>query len=356
MPSRCPTIPKGSTRRPEANNLVGIMAAVTGRQRRGRAGRLRRPGVRHVQAGAGRRADRPIAPLRARLEEFRNDPARDRPDPRRRRRTSAGAWRSDTGRGLSRGRPVSLSFTLHRLFTAKRCKEATDFSGFSRVDGELSCVFVTCLSAAALGARRAVARRACATGLNTKVTRFQPAAIPAGYTFYVVPQGRHRGPAILSLCVDRSRSSSRPRAFVAAGTPHLADMLVRVDYGVDQGQVLNMSAIRSTDAELWLGDGRDGYGYGGYGGYRRSVGSTPSGAFIPAGPIIRAWRFATPFYYGWDDPFWYGGGYGGLMTATRSTSRTSTWTSSSAPPTRPCSKATPRRARRPTSSMPWSRT
>ena len=42
-------------------------------------------------------------------------------------------------------------------------------------------------SAAALGLA-ALSLNACATGLNTRVTRYQPASIPAGYSFYVVPK------------------------------------------------------------------------------------------------------------------------------------------------------------------------
>ena len=51
------------------------------RKRRAGARALRRPGLRIVQAGAGRRASsRLLAPLRARLEQFRADPGRARPN------------------------------------------------------------------------------------------------------------------------------------------------------------------------------------------------------------------------------------------------------------------------------------
>ena len=43
------------------------------------------------------------------------------------------------------------------------------------------------LAVAVLGLA-ALALSACAAGLNTKVSRYQAAAIPAGQTFYVVPK------------------------------------------------------------------------------------------------------------------------------------------------------------------------
>jgi hypothetical protein len=47
-------------------------------------------------------------------------------------------------------------------------------------------------TALALGVA-ALGLSACATGLNTKVSRYQPAAIPAGQSFYVVPEQGQAG-------------------------------------------------------------------------------------------------------------------------------------------------------------------
>jgi hypothetical protein len=30
----------------------------------------------------------------------------------------------------------------------------------------------------------------------------------------------------------------------------------------------------------------------------------------PYGPWGGPWRYRSPFYWGWEDPFWYGGGFG----------------------------------------------
>ena len=54
-PEPLPDDPAELDGRPEAKNLVGIYARGDRRERRAGAGALRRPGLRRVQAGAGRR-------------------------------------------------------------------------------------------------------------------------------------------------------------------------------------------------------------------------------------------------------------------------------------------------------------
>ena len=74
-PEPLPDDPAELDGRPEAKNLVGIYAAVTGDSVEQVLGAVRRPGLRHIQARAGRRAGRALAPLRTRLEQLRTDPA-----------------------------------------------------------------------------------------------------------------------------------------------------------------------------------------------------------------------------------------------------------------------------------------
>lgn len=154
------------------------------------------------------------------------------------------------------------------------------------------------LSAAALGLA-ALSLTACATSLNTRVTRYQPASIPAGYSFYVVPKEGiadpqfHRYAAMLSQQLEA-------QGFRPAGAPELADMLVQIAYGVDQGQTI----VRS---DPFYGS-RYGWGFGSYGSY-----------FDPfwgswGRPYYSRWS-RYPFYYGWGDPFFYGG-YGGIDSYT----------------------------------------
>jgi hypothetical protein len=156
-------------------------------------------------------------------------------------------------------------------------------------------------AAAALGIA-ALGLSACATGLNTQVSRYQPAALPAGASFYVVPK---QGPADPQFYRYASMLSQQLAAqgYRPAGTPQTADMLVRVDYGVDDGTT-------EIDTDPFYGPGYGRYGRYGFG-YRDPFFDPYWGVFWGR-PYYSRWG-GYPFYYGWDDPFWsYGGfGYGG---------------------------------------------
>ena len=155
-------------------------------------------------------------------------------------------------------------------------------------------------AAAALGLG-AVALSGCATGLNTKVTRFQPASIPAGYTFYVVPKEGPADPRFFRYAAMLSQQL-QAQGFSPAGTPQLADMLVSVNYGVDDGELV----IRS---DPFYGPGYGSFGrYGGVG-YRDPFFDPYWGTW--GRPYYSRWS-RYPYYYGWGDPFAYGGlgGYG----------------------------------------------
>jgi hypothetical protein len=154
-------------------------------------------------------------------------------------------------------------------------------------------------SAAALGLA-ALSLSACATGLNTKVTRYQPASIPAGYSFYVVPKEGPSDPRFYRYASMLSQQLET-YGFKPAGTPERADMLVLIDYGVDQGELV----IRS---DPFYGS-RYGYGYGPYGSYFGSWGG------FYGRPYYSRWS-RLPYYHGWGDPFFYSGGYGGIDSYT----------------------------------------
>ena len=145
-------------------------------------------------------------------------------------------------------------------------------------------------AAAALGLA-ALALSGCATGLPTKVTRYST-VIPQGQTFYVVPgQGVQPGLEFNNFSSIVSQQMIA-RGYGQAPSTAAADMLVKVSYGVDKGR----QEVRVDPfSDPFYGPGFYGAGfYGrpywsrfGYGGFYRS-----------------------PFYWGWDDPFWYGGGLG----------------------------------------------
>lgn len=141
-------------------------------------------------------------------------------------------------------------------------------------------------AAAALGVA-ALAVSGCATGLPTKVTRYST-VIPQGQTFYVVPgQGVQPGLEFNSFASLVSQQMVA-RGYSQAPTTAAADMLVKVAYNVDQGtQRISVDPFYS---DPFYGPGFYGRPYWsrfGYLGYR------------------------SPFYWGWDDPFWYGSPYGG---------------------------------------------
>jgi hypothetical protein len=161
-------------------------------------------------------------------------------------------------------------------------------------------------AAAALGVA-ALGLSACATGLNTKVTRYQAAMIPAGSSFYIVPKQGTATPQFYRYA-SMLTQQLEAKGYRPAGAPQVADMLVRVGYGVDQGQT-------HYDDDF--------YGpFGGYGPYSRS-GRFGFGYRDPFydpfwGPYYGRPYYSRlsryPFYYGWNDPFYssaYGyGGYG----------------------------------------------
>jgi hypothetical protein len=138
-------------------------------------------------------------------------------------------------------------------------------------------------AAIALGAA-AIALSGCATALDTRVTRYQAMPAPQGQTFAVVPVGGMAATGGLEFQRYASIVAQQlaARGYTPAPNPASASMIAQLGYAVDHGQVRVVS------------DPIGPYGYGGFYG---------SSFFYP-----RFGRFGSPFYYGWADPFWYGGG------------------------------------------------
>ena len=126
----------------------------------------------------------------------------------------------------------------------------------------------------------------CATGLPTKVSRYQSMPAPAGQTFYVVPANAGFQGAEFNHFASLVSQHLAARGYAPAGAPQLATMLVRLDYGVDEGRT------EYTD-DPWA---RSRYGYG------------PGYGYGPwADPWYRSYR--DPFGQSGYDPF-YRGYYG----------------------------------------------
>jgi hypothetical protein len=134
---------------------------------------------------------------------------------------------------------------------------------------------------------------ACATGLPTRVQRFQAMPAPQGQSFFVEPaDSDKRGSLEFDQYANQVRQNMAAQGYSEARSRGDATLIVTLDYGVDQGRD-RVVATRDPFYDPWWGfSGRyRGFGYRpfysrfGYYGHRGS-----------------------PFFWGWHDPFW-GGGY-----------------------------------------------
>jgi len=140
------------------------------------------------------------------------------------------------------------------------------------------------LAAAALLGVAAVGLSACAGSLNTTVSRYQAMPAPQGQTFFVVPGDgmAANGGLEFQRYAGLVAQQLQARGYQPATAPGNATMLVQLGYGVDHGQT------RIID-DPFRGNR---YGYGGF----------YSPFYYPR------FGFRSAFSYGWNDPFWYGGG------------------------------------------------
>ena len=150
----------------------------------------------------------------------------------------------------------------------------------------------TFAAATALGLA-AIGLSACASSITSTVSRYQAMPAPQGQTFFVVPgEGMAaNGGLEFQRYAGLVAQQMQARGYTPASSPQSATMLVQLGYEMDEGQVRYVEDPFS----------RSRYGYGGFYDpfYYRSR------FFYPR------FGYGSPFYYGWDDPFWYGGRYGG---------------------------------------------
>jgi hypothetical protein len=158
----------------------------------------------------------------------------------------------------------------------------------------------------------AIGLAGCATGLPTKVSRYQSMPAPAGQTFYVVPANAGYQGAEFNHFASIVSQQLAAKGYSPAGGPNLATMLVRLDYGVDEGRT------EYTQDPF----ARSRYGYGGFGdpfyrSYRDPFGQYRYDPFYRGyygRPYYSRYGYygrRSPYYYGWDDPFWYSSPYAG---------------------------------------------
>ena len=144
----------------------------------------------------------------------------------------------------------------------------------------------------------------CATGLPTQVSRYQAMPAPAGQSFAIqAADPEDRGGLEFSRYAELVRRHMTAQGYSEAGSPRQASLIVSLGYGVDDGR---QQVVTYPSSRIGRGFGYGGFGYrpywsrfGGYG------------------------RLRSPFYYGWDDPFWYspfGFGYNDIDAYTVYTS------------------------------------
>src|SRR5438128_4027488 len=148
------------------------------------------------------------------------------------------------------------------------------------------------LATSAALALAAVGLSACATGLSTEVSRYQAMPAPQGQTFVVVPGEGMAAPGGLEFERYAAIVAQQlaARGYQPAADPKSANMIVHLGYSLDNGQTRVQADPFYGSRFGYGGFGYGGLGYGGFGYYGRRFG-----------------RFGG-FAYGWDDPFWYGGG------------------------------------------------
>lgn len=125
----------------------------------------------------------------------------------------------------------------------------------------------------------------CQQSFNAQVSRFQQLPPAQGQTFAVVAEDAHKAGGLeFGHYADLVSQQMVRYGYQPAADAGAAQLIVRLDYVVDQGR----ERVRST------GFAGDPFLYGGYGGWGRGWGGWGGG-----------WR--SRYMYGFNDPFLYGG-------------------------------------------------
>jgi uncharacterized protein DUF4136 len=151
-----------------------------------------------------------------------------------------------------------------------------------------------------------LALSACATGFPAQVSRFQQMPAPQGQSFAIEAADiGERGGLEFSRYADLVRRHLIDQGYSEAASPQQATLVVRLDYGVDNGR---------TEVVTYPGAYSRNFGY--FGGF---------GRWGHYRPLYSRYGYGrrSPFYYGWNDPYWYspfGFGYNDIDAYTVYTS------------------------------------
>ena len=149
-------------------------------------------------------------------------------------------------------------------------------------------------AAAALLGISALGLSACASGLRTQVSRYQAMPAPQGQSFVVVPaNAADMGGLEFSRYAELVAQQMQAQGFARAPSIDQATMVVQVGYDVGDAQteIVSDPFFRSRYGPWGWGP----WGWGGYYG--------------------RPWHRSS-FYWGWNDPFWYGPYDAGIRSYT----------------------------------------
>ncbi|HEX8585156.1 MAG TPA: DUF4136 domain-containing protein [Allosphingosinicella sp.] len=147
-----------------------------------------------------------------------------------------------------------------------------------------------------------LALSACATGFPAQVSRYQAMPAPQGQSFVIESADpEDRGGLEFSQYAELVRRHMIAQGYTEAPSRNAATLVVSVDYGVDEGR-----------QQVVTTPGFSQFGYGAWGPYRPRY--SRFGGYYGR---------RSPFYSGWNDPFWYspfGGGYDDIDVYTTYTS------------------------------------
>lgn len=138
-------------------------------------------------------------------------------------------------------------------------------------------------AAAALLGVAALGLTACASSITSTVSRYQAMPAPQGQTFFVVPGGgmATNGGLEFQRYAGLVAQQLQARGYSPASGAQGATMVVQLGYVVDKGQ------MRYVEDPFYRSHFYDPF---------------YSPFFYPR------FGFRSAFSYGWNDPFWYGGG------------------------------------------------
>ncbi len=153
---------------------------------------------------------------------------------------------------------------------------------------------------------------ACATPFNAQVSRFQALPVPQGQTFTIAPADpKNVGGLEFAQYARLVTQKLASVGYAPAADSASANLVVTLDYGVDQGK----ERTRTSPFSGYGYGGYGGFGYGGYGGFGRGGFGGHHGGYSPYYGYGRG-----GFIYGFYDPFLFGSGFGETESYTVYTS------------------------------------